>query len=167
MGTCGQVQSPNDVIQEIGKTMNTHIKATKPKQWFPQHQETPPPPHTHAPPPNPAPTLPLLYYALFFFNCYVTQSHNVNQILRKQLYWWLSADCTKPKRFRPHTHVWSHKATMPGSSKRGVKQLCRAISKRCCFGVRIAWFRVDRRPICVKVNAVSKKSRFVFLWPQC
>ena len=41
--------------------MNTHIKATKPKQWFPQHQETPPPPPTRpSSKPRPNSSAPLL-----------------------------------------------------------------------------------------------------------
>ena len=31
-----------------------------------------------------------------------------------------------------------------------LKQLWTAVPKRCCFGVRIHWFCVDRRPIHVK-----------------
>ena len=36
--------------------------------------------------------------------------------------------------------------------------LWRAVSKRCGFGERVHWFRVDGRPIRIKIYAVSKLS---------
>ena len=38
----------------------------------------------------------------------------------------------------------------PDTCGRSLKSLWRAISKICGFGVRIHWFRVDRRPIRIK-----------------
>ena len=120
---------------------NTHITTPKLRyqQWFPQYQETPPPP--------PTPPLPLFYYALFFFNCHVTQSHNVNQILRKQLYRWLSADCITQN---VSNHIHTFQATFifhPDSSRWGFQQLWRAISWRRRFGEPITWLRVVGGPI--------------------
>ena len=50
----------------------------------------------------------------------------------------------------------------PDTCGRSLKSLWRAISKICGFGVRIHWFRVDRRPIRIKKYAVSKVSGFVW-----
>lgn len=58
MGTCGQVQSPNDVIQKIGKTTNnTHITTTEPTTVSTTPRNTPPPPSSK---PRPTSTAPLL-----------------------------------------------------------------------------------------------------------
>ena len=42
--------------------------------------------------------------------------------------------------------------------------LWKAVSKRCAFGARIHWFRVEGRPIRIKKDVVSKVSGFVFWW---
>ena len=43
--------------------------------------------------------------------------------------------------------------------------LLRVASKRCCINERFHWFRLDRRPIRVKKNAVSKIFWFVWSGP--
>ena len=164
MGTCGQVQSSNDVIQKIGKTTNnTHITMTEPTMVSTTPKNTPPPSSSKPRPTSTTLLLSPLFLQLLRYTIASCQPNSSKATLLM-----IISRLHKAKTFQAtYTPLKPHFFFHPDSSKRGVKQLCRAISKRCCFGVRIAWFRVDRRPICVKVNAVSKTSRFVFLWPQC
>ena len=52
----------------------------------------------------------------------------------------------------------------PDSCGRGLKPICIPVSKRCGFGKRVHWFRVDERLIRVKKSAVQKIARFVSTW---
>ena len=166
MGNCGQVQSPNDVIQDIGKTMNPHPyphQSDETNNGFHNAKKHPPPPPSSKPRrTSTALLLSPLFLQLLRYTIASCQP-NSSKATPLMIICRLHKTKTFQATYTPLKPLFFHL----DSSERGVKQLCRAISKRCSFGVRIPWFRVDRRPIRVKVNAVSKKSRFVFLWPQC
>ena len=145
MGTCGQVQSPNDVIQteKIGKTMNnTHIKATEPTMVSTTPRNTPAP-SSKPRPTSTAPLLSPLFLQLLRYTIALCQPNSSKAAL-------LMIICRlhKTKTFQATSTPWKPHFFHLDSSERGVKQ-------RCCFGEQIPWFRVDRRPICVRVNAVS------------
>ena len=69
-------------------------------------------------------------------------------------------------RCHPHDsgHFWNRIFCYSDSCGRGHKPLEEWFLKRCGSSGQIHWFHVDGRSLCVKKEAVSKTSRFLWTW---